>query len=83
MRYMFLMYSRETPEGPSPEEIEYLIRTHGALIEDARQKGVLLAVEGLKPSSTATTIRATDGKALVGVVIASQNEVKGRLRCDG
>ena len=65
MRYMFLMYSRETPEGPSPEEIEYLIRTHGALIKDARQKGVLLAVEGLKPSSTATTIRTTDGKALM------------------
>jgi hypothetical protein len=65
MRYMFLMYSRETPEGPSPEEVDYLIRTHGALIKDARQKGVLLAVEGLKPSSTATTVRAHDGSALV------------------
>jgi hypothetical protein len=57
MRYMFLMYSRETPEGPSPDEVEYLIRTHGALIKEARQKGVLLAVEGLKPSTTATTVR--------------------------
>jgi hypothetical protein len=68
MRYMFLMYSRETPEGPSPDEVEYLIRAHGALIKEARQKGVLLAVEGLKPTSTATTVRpegakfiATDG----------------------
>jgi hypothetical protein len=57
MRYMFLMYSRETPEGPSPDEVEYLIRTHGALIKEARQKGVLLAVEGLKPATTATTVR--------------------------
>jgi hypothetical protein len=65
MRYMFLMYSRETPEGPSPEEIDFLIRTHGALIAEARQKGVLLAVEGLKPTSTATTVRAQDGRPLV------------------
>jgi hypothetical protein len=62
---MFLMYSRETPEGPSPEEIDFLIRTHGALIAEARQKGVLLAVEGLKPTSTATTVRAQDGTPLV------------------
>jgi hypothetical protein len=57
MRYMFLMYSQETPEGPSPEEVEQLIRTHGALINEARQKGVLVAVEGLKPTVTATTVR--------------------------
>jgi hypothetical protein len=65
MRYMMLMYSRETPEGPSPEEVEYLIRAHGALINEARQKGVLLAVEGLKPTATATTVRSTGDKALV------------------
>jgi hypothetical protein len=65
MRYMMLMYSRETPEGPSPEEVEYLIRAHGALINEARQKGVLLAVEGLKPTATATTVRSNGDKALV------------------
>jgi hypothetical protein len=65
MRYMMLMYSRETPEGPSPEEVEYLIRAHGALINEARQKGVLLAVEGLKPTATATTVRSNGVKALV------------------
>ena len=37
MRYMMLM-SRETPEGPSPEEVEYLIRTNSALIAEAKQK---------------------------------------------
>jgi hypothetical protein len=65
MRYMMLMYSRETPEGPSPEEVDYLIRTHGALIAEARRKGALLAYEGLKPTATATTVRSEDGKALV------------------
>jgi hypothetical protein len=57
MRYLFLMYSQETPEGPSPEEIDYLIRAHSALVNEARQKGVLLAVEGLKPTATATSVR--------------------------
>ena len=66
MRYMMLMYSRETPEGPSADEVEYLIRTHGAVVADAKTRGALLAVEGLKPTKTATTIRvAGDGKPLV------------------
>ena len=66
MRYMMLMYSRETPEGPSADEVEYLIRTHGAVVADAKTSGALLAVEGLKPTKTATTVRvARDGKPLV------------------
>jgi hypothetical protein len=65
MRYMLLMYSRETAEGPSAEEVEYLVRTHSAIVADARRKGVLLAVEGLKPTATATTVRTQDGKAIV------------------
>jgi hypothetical protein len=66
MRYMMLMYSRETPEGPSPEEVEYLVRTHGAIMADAQKKGVLLAVEGLKPTKTATTVRVPkDGQPIL------------------
>ena len=65
MRYMFLMYSRETPEGPSPEEVDFLLRAHGSLMAEARQKGVLLGVEGLKSSASATTVRAQDGRAIV------------------
>ena len=65
MRYMLLMYSRETPEGPSPEEVDTLIREHSAMIADAKRKGVLLAVEGLKGTATATTVRMQDGHALV------------------
>src|SRR5262245_42472082 len=61
MRYMFLMYSKETPEGPSPEEVDYLIRTHRALIHDASEKGVLVDYEGLKPTVTATTVRPESG----------------------
>ena len=65
MRYMMLMYSRETPEGPTPDEVHALIRDHSALVTDAKRKGVLLAVEGLKPTATATTVRMEGDKALV------------------
>jgi len=65
MRYMFLVYSSETPEGPSADEVEYLIRTHGAVMADARHKGVLIGCDALKRTETATTVRSRDGKAIV------------------
>lgn len=64
MRYMFLMYSQEVEGGPPPEEIERLIRDHGALIKEATEKRILLAVEGLKPTATATTVRMKEGKPI-------------------
>ena len=64
MRYMFLMYSQEMPGGPSQEERERLIREHGALMRETREKKILLAVEGLKPTSTATTIRFQDERPI-------------------
>jgi hypothetical protein len=64
MRYMFLMYSHETASGPPPDEIERLKREHGALMRETAEKKILLAVEGLKPTRTATTIRMDEGKAI-------------------
>ena len=64
MRYIFLIYSHETSEGLAPEEREGLKAAHRAVMQDAAQKGVLLAVEGLKPTATATTVRLNNGKAI-------------------
>ena len=64
MRYMFLIYSQERPEGPPPDSIPDLMSRHWAVMEDAKQKGVLLAVEGLKPTSLATTVRIKQGKPM-------------------
>jgi hypothetical protein len=61
VRYMMLMCSRETLEGPPAEEVECVIRTHRKIVDDARRKGVLVAVEGLEPTSTAKTIRSGPG----------------------
>jgi hypothetical protein len=64
MRYMFMIYSQERPEGPPPDEIQDLMERHWAVMQDARQKGILVAVEGLKPSTTATTVRIKEGKPI-------------------
>lgn len=79
MRYMFLMYSEETLEGPSAEEVEYLIRTHGALIKEARRKGVLVAVEGLKSTATATSIRPSPSSTEWVVTDGPFTETKEQL----
>lgn len=64
MRYMFLMYSQEIAGGPSAEDVEYLKREHGALVKETTEKRILLAVEGLKTSATATTVRLKEGKPI-------------------
>ncbi len=60
----YLIYSQETAEGPAPDEIDSLIRNHAAVMDEAAEKGVLLSVEGLKPTSTATSVRSSGGKAI-------------------
>jgi hypothetical protein len=65
MQYMFLVYASKAPRGPSAEHVEYLIRTHEALIADARRKGVLRRCDSLKSTETATTIRVQDGKTIM------------------
>jgi hypothetical protein len=61
---MFLIYSQERSEPLAAEEAETVMNNHWALMQDAKQKGVLLGVDALKPTSTATTVRVTNGQAL-------------------
>ncbi|HEY7388282.1 MAG TPA: YciI family protein [Bryobacteraceae bacterium] len=64
MKYMFLIYSQERPSGPDPAQIENIKARHWAVMQEAKQKGILLAVEGLKPTAMATTVRIQDGKPM-------------------
>jgi hypothetical protein len=64
MKYMFLIYSQERPEGPDPTQIDDIKGRHWAVMQEAKEKGVLLAVEGLKSTVTATTVRIQDGKPI-------------------
>ena len=64
MRYMFLIYSQESDEPLSSEEVEKVRGDHWAVMQDAGRKGVLLGVERLKPTVTATTVRMKGGLPL-------------------
>jgi hypothetical protein len=65
MRYMMLIYSKEIEGGPSPQQVVELMTAHGAAMEEARSKGVLLGAEPLAPTRTATTVRLQNGKPLI------------------
>jgi hypothetical protein len=66
MRYMFLIYSRETDIAEaSGFDVERLKQAHRAVIDEARQRGILCGAEPLQPTATATTIRLADGKPVV------------------
>jgi hypothetical protein len=65
MRYMMLIYSKESPDGLGPEESLELRAAHRAAMQEAADKGVLRGAEPLAPTSTATTVRVRNGDILV------------------
>jgi hypothetical protein len=60
MNYMFLIYSQETPEGLSPDDVTTLMLGHHAVMSEAVAKGIFVSADALKPTATATTVRRTD-----------------------
>jgi hypothetical protein len=65
MRYMMLIYSKEIEGGPSPQQALEQMAAHGAAIEEASAKGILVSAEPLAPTITATTVRLLNGKPLI------------------
>jgi hypothetical protein len=65
MRYMMLIYSRESPAGLAEEDGRQLRSAHRAVMREASEKGVFRGAEPLAPTTTATTVRMVGGKALV------------------
>ena len=60
-----MIYSQERADGPPPEELEDIKRGHRAVMEESAGKGVLKAVEALKPTAMATSVRIKDGAAII------------------
>ena len=55
MRYMFLIYSRETDvAGMSPADMDELKAAHRAVMDKTRAKGIFRGAEPLHPTTTAT-----------------------------
>ena len=64
MRYMLLVYSRE--QAPAyPESMQQIGETHRKLMAEASSKGILEGAEPLRPTTTATTVRQSNGKSIV------------------
>jgi len=65
VRYMMLIYSRETAEALPAEDERKLREAHFALIEETRRRGMLLGVEPLAATASATTVRSDNGKVVI------------------
>jgi hypothetical protein len=65
MRYMMLIYTREGDLGAMPpEEAEQIRQGHYSVIDETRKRGMLVAVNSLGRTDTATTVRVENGKVL-------------------
>ena len=66
MKYLCTIYGDESQWGSAtPEQISEVMAAYGAFGEEAGQAGVILAGEGLEPTSAATTVRVRDGERVL------------------
>ena len=66
MQYMLLIYSNEAGmQAASKAEGEQMMAAYGAYGEAMKKAGVIRGGDRLHPSTSATTVRVTDGKSKV------------------
>ena len=66
MRYILLIYDDEKAmEGKSQEEMGVRLGAWLQYTEEFQKSGKMLGGEALQPTSTATTVRATESKNLI------------------
>lgn len=66
MRYMFLIYSKESETAVmDPQEAQKIMEAHWAVMDETSKRGILVDVSPLEATSAATTVRLEKGKPLV------------------
>ena len=66
MRHMLLIYTNEqAQEARSAEEANRGVAQAWEVIDEMTRRGIFRGAEPLEPTSTATTVRVKDGKALM------------------
>ncbi len=66
MRYMMLIYTRETEVArQSREQMKEFPAAHRAIMEEASRRGIFRGSEALEHTATATTVRFENGKVLM------------------
>jgi hypothetical protein len=62
MKYAFTIYGDESQrESATPDQLQAMSQAYGAFTQEVEEKGILLAGDGLYPTSTATTVRVRGG----------------------
>jgi hypothetical protein len=64
MQYMLLIYNDESMNKSAGPEREAMFRAYIEFTQSIVSSGHMKAGDGLQPTSTATTVRVRDGKAL-------------------
>jgi hypothetical protein len=65
MRYIMLIYTKEGDRSQMSSEMAEQIReAHAAVMRETRERGMLVAVNGLGRTNTATTVRLEAGQVL-------------------
>ncbi|HEY1991399.1 MAG TPA: YciI family protein [Gammaproteobacteria bacterium] len=65
MQYMLLIYFKETdPAAMDRAEMAKVHQEYTAFTEGLKQRGQFIANHGLKPPSTATTVKVREGKTI-------------------
>ena len=66
MQYLLLIYANETEMAARPDaEMTAITADYGAFTQSIVASGAFKAADRLQPASTATTVRARDGKTLL------------------
>jgi hypothetical protein len=66
MQYLLLIYGNEAGmKSASKADTEQLMAAYGAYTQAMKTAGVMVAADRLKPSTSASTVRVTDGKTKV------------------
>jgi hypothetical protein len=63
MRYALTIYTDESQrENATPEQVAQMSQAYGEVTREMEHEGILVAGDGLYPTSTATTVRVRDGQ---------------------
>jgi len=65
MRYMMLIYSRESTEPLTAGEDRQIREGHRVVMEEAARRGILHGCDPLAPTALATTVRSENGKVTI------------------
>jgi len=65
MRYIMLIYSRESAEPMTSDEERQIRESHRVVMEEAARRGILHGAEPLAPTTFATTVHNENGTVTI------------------